>query len=477
MSRELEIEYDYTSVPTVRAFVHSDKFIKAIMGPYGSGKSSACVMDLLQRSFAQEPDATNTRRTRFAIVRNTYQQLKDTTKKTIDEWIPFAEWKESNHTFTIDIERPDGTFVHSEWLLRALDRPDQVSNLLSLELTGAWLNEAKELPKEVFDNIQSRVGRYPRRKKDSGPTWSGLILDTNPPDFDHWWYRHFEENKPENSEIFKQPSGIGPDAENIDHLREGYYTNMAIGKDPDFIKVFIEGNYGYLKDGKPVWNTYKDSVHAWKDEDHGPMALVRGLPVVIGLDCGLTPAAIFTQCDIKGRLFIHKEICGDYMDMRDFTEQFLKPIIRTWLHGIDYIIIGDPAGSAKSQVDSRSVYKELKSQGLKARPSGTNSLQPRLGAVSSFLNRMIEGKPGFYLNPSCVTLRRAMNGGYKFRRIRVGGERYTDLPDKNQYSHIADALQYACVFHDRGFSEYIEENFSTRPGLVAAEPVHHEAWT
>jgi len=32
--------------------------------------------------------------------------------------------------------------------------------------------------------------------------------------------------------------------------------------------------------------------------------------------------------------------------------------------------------------------------------------------------------------------------------MRVSGERYTDLPDKNWASHIADALQYACLGHE-----------------------------
>jgi hypothetical protein len=33
-----------------------------------------------------------------------------------------------------------------ELLFRALDRPDHIRNLLSLDLTGAWVNEAQEVP-------------------------------------------------------------------------------------------------------------------------------------------------------------------------------------------------------------------------------------------------------------------------------------------------------------------------------------------
>ena len=38
---------------------------------------------------------------------------------------------------------------------------------------------ARELPKAVIDGLTHRVGRYPT-KNDGGPTWHGVILDTNP---------------------------------------------------------------------------------------------------------------------------------------------------------------------------------------------------------------------------------------------------------------------------------------------------------
>jgi hypothetical protein len=73
--------------------------------------------------------------------------------------------------------------VESEILFRALDRPEHVSNLLSLELTGAWVNEAREIPWAVIKALQGRVGRFPA-VRDGGCVDPGLILDANPPDDD-----------------------------------------------------------------------------------------------------------------------------------------------------------------------------------------------------------------------------------------------------------------------------------------------------
>ena len=62
------------------------------------------------------------------------------------------------------------------------------------------------------------------------------------------------------------------------------------------------------------------------------------------------------------------------------------------------------------------------------------------------MNRMVDGGPGFYLDSSCTTLRKGFNGRYRYQRIRAAGvERYKDRPVKDSYSHIQDALQYACL--------------------------------
>ena len=58
------------------------------------------------------------------------------------------------HTF-----KQDG--VELEVMFIALDRPDDLRKLLSLELTGAWINEAREIPKAILDGLTARVGRFP----------------------------------------------------------------------------------------------------------------------------------------------------------------------------------------------------------------------------------------------------------------------------------------------------------------------------
>ena len=232
-----DIEYDYAHVPTIWRFSQAHKFIRGLMGPFGSGKSSGCVMEVVQWA-ARQPNIGGIRRSRFAVVRNTYRQLSDTSIRTWLDWCPDGQlgtYAKSDHQYLLKMPIEDRTTVESEILFRALDRPEHVSNLLSLELTGAWVNEAREIPWAVIKALQGRVGRFPA-VRDGGCTDPGLILDTNPPDDDSWWYKLFEVDRPDNAEIFKQPSGRSAEAENLPNLPRDY-TQGLNARDADCNRV------------------------------------------------------------------------------------------------------------------------------------------------------------------------------------------------------------------------------------------------
>lgn len=221
---------------TTTLFHDSDAFVRCIIGPVGSGKSSACVLEILLRAARQAPGPDGIRRTRFVVIRNTYSQLRDTARKTFEEWIPHECGKWNEQAFTFRIKRGD---IDCEVLFRALNRPGDIKKLLSLELTGAWINEAREIPKEVLDILENRVGRYPA-KLQGGASWFGIWMDTNPWHTGHWGSKLMAKNLPGYA-FFRQPGGRGPRAENVENLPAGYYARLATGKDSEYIKVYIDG--------------------------------------------------------------------------------------------------------------------------------------------------------------------------------------------------------------------------------------------
>lgn len=234
----------YDAPPTLARFMDSDAFVRAVVGPVGSGKSSCCVIEILRRASEQAPGPDGVRRTRWAVIRNTYPELRDTTRKTFEQWVParLGRWHEREFAFEIDAPLPDGTRLHSDVLFRALDRPDDVKKLLSLELTGAYVNEAREVPRDVVDMLQTRVGRFPAMR-DGGATWFGCWMDTNPWAVGSWGHELFSVQRPEGFALFEQPDGMGPAAENVENLPPGYYPRLCTGKDEEWVDEYVRGKY------------------------------------------------------------------------------------------------------------------------------------------------------------------------------------------------------------------------------------------
>ena len=448
----------YNPAPTLNKFHWSNAFVRGVMGPFGSGKSTAMVVEILLRAGRQRA-VDGVRQTRWAIIRNTYPELKSTTIKTWQDWVPPSVCRvvyDSPIVGKLQYHATDGTAVDAEVYFISLDKPQDISKLLSLELTGAWLNEAKETPKAVLDAVTARVGRYPS-KDNGGCTWKGVIADTNPPDDDHWWYSMAEVEKPDGWEFWKQPPALvrgpggtwtaGPDAENIDHLNGGYdyYLALVPGKSPDWLKIYIEGKYASLVDGRPVLPEFNESVHV------PPVApaVLLGSPLYLGWDFGLTPACVIGQISPRGQLLIHAEIVSESIGIRNFARNAVKPLLLAKYPGARCISTGDPAGAARAQTDERTCFEELADAGLPTDPAPTNIFTARRECLAGFLSRLSDGKPAFQLSPACNVLRRGLAGRYRFRRLQVSGEeRYTDVPEKNSYSHPVEALMYLAMACD-----------------------------
>ncbi len=450
--------FDYSEAPTIKRFNKSDKFFRMLMGPFGSGKTSGCVAEIIDKGITQKPNQQGLRRTRWAVVRNTYVQLKDTTIKTFFEWLPpdyFGTYNVTDHKYLINKigQLEDGSTPEIEIIFRALDKPEHIRNLLSLELTGAYFNEAREIPWVIIEAMEGRVRRYPSMM-DGGFTWSGIIADTNPPPTDHWIYKLFEEKvyaDPQIAtryELFRQPSGRSKKAENIRNLAPGYYTELAIGKDPDYIKVYIDGDYGYLKDGKPVFGNYNDTLHC----SETTLEAVKAYPLLLGFDFGLTPACVVAQYDHKGRFNILKEFYDDDMGLTNFMKNIVKPYMFSKYQGFQIMVTGDPAGATRSDTDERTCFQILKANGFPPVPAPSNALMARYNSVDMLLTKLIEGKPAFQLSgPDCPILRKGFQGEYKLKKkARFGDDIYADIPFKNEYSHLQDALQYVCLLIDSG---------------------------
>ena len=466
------LNLDFSTSPMVWKFLQSKAFVRGVMGPVGSGKSYACCAEIMMKAVQQKPSPIDgIKYSRFAIVRNSYPMLKTTTIKTWLDLFPENTFGPLLWTppITHHIRLPareGAAGIDCEVIFLALDQPKDVRKLLSLELTGAWVNEARELPKAVIDGLTHRVGRYPT-KRDGGASWHGIIMDTNPMDDDHWWFRLAEKEKMSGAfkwEFFRQPGGVeeadvaelpenpeandciysagrwwkkNPKAENISNLPAGYYQQMLLGKNLDWIRCYAEGKYTYVQEGRPVWPVYDDNMMS-ADLDYD-----MSLPIHVGLDFGLTPAAVIGQKTGAGTWNILHEIVTFDMGLERFGQQLLGELNARYPKA-QVLVWGDPAGMQRDAIYEVTAFDHLRTLGLRAQPTPSNDFKVRREAAAAPMQRLIGGKPGLRVDKSCKLLRKSLAGGYHFKRISVGAgqERFRDAPNKNEHSHVGDAFGY-----------------------------------
>lgn len=260
----------YKAAPTVWKYIQSKAFVSIIIGPIGSGKTLGSIMKWLDAIYRQEPSKDGIRHTRTVVIRNTYTELKDTTIKSFIEW--FGEDLKMNWGNLTGLYEHDD--VKAELLFRSLDKPGDMGKLLSLEITYAYLNEARELPKEAIYNVTSRLGRYPSPTMGVTATMPSAWADTNAFDQDNYLYDLLINDLPSTYNLYIQPPGIledgskNPDAENIKNLPKEYYGDFLQGKPDDWIDVMIRVKFIPLQTGKPVYPEYNDHIHCYDKEKY-----------------------------------------------------------------------------------------------------------------------------------------------------------------------------------------------------------------
>jgi hypothetical protein len=470
----------------LREFMRDQSFVRGIRGPVGSGKSAGCCIEIFRRAGEQKPHTDGIRYTKWAVIRNTNPELKTTTIATWLDWFPENEWGKFRWSppYTHHIKKGD---IDLEVLFLPLDSPEDVKKLLSLEVTGIFVNEAREVPKAIIDGATMRVGRYPGANK-GGCTWKGVIMDTNAPEEDHWWPILSGESplpehitaeqalmlaKPDNWKFFNQPAAMledktehgdlsayrtSPHAENLDNLYKGYYENMIRGKMKSWIDVYVMNRLGVVEEGKMVYEGFTDKTHL----TNTPLETIPHHEILIGMDFGLTPAAIFCQRLPNSRWLILRELVAGDMAAKRFSRE-IKHVMATYFPDHKYRMWADPSGDFRAQTDEVTPFQILRSCGIKATPAPSNDPVLRIESVSGLFARMVEGMPGVLIDEKlCPVFVAGLKGGYHYRRLRVSGERFDDRPNKNRYSHIQDAFQYVVMGAGEG-TALLKSSSSLKP--------------
>lgn len=503
-------DFNYIPSPTGLRFHDSDAFVKLIFGPYGSGKTCMIMNDAKFYCLSQAPAPDGVRYTRIGVVRGTYPELASTTRESILEVFPpqFGTIRQGGAPLKgvyrfpvgdgpydwVQNRRPwqpgDGTFAQVEFILQAVQTADDVEKIKSMNWSFAIINEATSVDYEVVTGVMGRVGRYPSADM-GGCTYAGVLIDTNQPPQGHYLLNMKAHPEP-NWAIFEQPPAafkkeddlgnivyeVNPNAENLRNLGAKHkpedFSEWPVERQESFLREKgmdyyrnqiaawqLEGRTDKIdslfcmldvptRDGKPVWPMFKYDMHVAKD----PIDPIPYSPVIIGYDTsGIHPGAVLIQM-IQGKWAILDELYGEGLGLEAFVEQALMPLLLTKYPKCNYIVSCDPA-NAKDAYTGMAPSTHLEERGFEVYMPKTNDPKTRIRVVDALLNKTAGG---LIISPVCNLTIRAFQGGYRYKRLRVSGSvgaAYDAKPEKNEYSHIADAVQYAAMYiaMEDGFGE------------------------
>jgi len=477
--REVEQEFWDIQVLDTNNYVTVDGCVH-----HNSGKTTGLFFKLLLMASLQAPSPDGIRRTRAVIVRNTMPQLKDTTLVSWGYWFKdgaAGRWNATDKIFTLrfgDIE----CIV----MFRALDTPEDISRVLSLEINFAILDEFVEIPRAIVDALSARLGRY--KQPDGTPvTIWGMWGSSNPSTEDNWWFDYLHNSKDftvrkglknraaqieydaaitetegglPNATYYHQPSGMSAEAENLENLPGGsaanpeggrrYYISASKGKSEAWVRQFVDAEWGFSIAGKAVVSSFRADNHVAKR----PLVYNPFLPLIVGLDPGITGSAmVLGQLDFDGRIKVFAELVQQGMGAARMIKERLVPLLRNKFPNVQQVIIApDPAAANRTQTDEKTVVDEFKKH-FKITIETNNRLPLRLDAIDYYASGYTEGFPTLQIDPSCVELIRALKGGWRYamdtkKDILKGAD-----PEKNQYSHVGDGFGYLCRYFHRGMQK------------------------
>ena len=430
----------YEPPGSVEPFLIADKFVNLIVGPVGSTKTTAAIMKIAYEAARIAPCRDGIRRSRCAVIRNTVQMLNDTTIPDFLKWFPEGVAGSFLRTEKKFILRYDD--VECEVLFRGLDDGNDVRRLLSLQLSFGVMDEFREINPDVFNALTGRLGRYPDKSMngvgccdDDGNQVHKVWGATNPPDEDSFWGEYITD-PPQNAVVIRQPSGVSPEADWIHLLPTDYYTNLCEGKSEDWINVYVHGKLGRSLSGQPVWSSFHYDTHVAKE-------MLKPSPVLgtlwIGLDNGLSPAAVLGQVDPSGRILVYDSIYAEGKGALRFCREVLKPLLTSKYPGYKIQMIADPACAIRAQTDEKSIVDIYRAEGMSIVTAKTNLLPPRLASVEKYLTRTVDGKPSLLLCPEgCKPLISGMRGKYRYKANTKG-----EVADKPEKSHPYSDLCFA----------------------------------
>lgn len=410
-------------LPKQKDFISAVEKYVAYVGGFGSGKTVAGCLAMILIGQAI-PNSL------ILVSRLNYPALKDTTRRTFlelfpQDWVATKGWKETENRLIAQ----NGT----EYLFRHLDMADthQKAHIRSLNLTAWLVDEASEIPEDVFLTLAGRL-----RRKNANAHFGRLV--GNPAGQDWLYKRFFDPRRP--PAWMKAHRGItAPTTENI-HLPADYVEDKLAIYPSDWVERYIYGSFADFSD--LIYKDFDYRVHVMETGVkcalfNGNMEPPHDWPTIIGIDIGgVDPwAFLFIKVAPNGMLFVMNEIYQSGILIRDLAEEYFRIMEGHSFEGMAYDYENQQAAYELGYYDinGTNAIKDVKPGIFKV----GQYLHPDSRLVNPFTGH--EPSPRLFIAARCTNLIRELST-YKWAKDRYGVAT-GDPVDKD--NHAPDALRYA----------------------------------
>lgn len=456
-----------SSGPVSDAFIVGAEPMMLLNGPIGSAKTTSEAKKALFETTRMRPwqpteGEPPVREYNLVVYREKYDSLWNATIRSWKKIFPEEIWKidgsrgrpaDQKIEWEDEWSRKGGGICRLRAMFRAFGEQADPEEVRGTEYADALLQEWDLLPEPLTIAISGRLARAPTRKI-MGRT--GRIYGScNAPDVLSYVYRDFFEEPPPGYKLYRQPGGLDADAENIDALGREYYLDIIEknGHRIWYVRRMVHNKPGFTRDHDIVYPGYDDDVNLSSTR----LEPIRSLRVIVGVDGGNTPAAVYMQETPAGQLRILDEIALESSGMIALSRAMLRLEAERY-EGCKFHTVADPAMDAGHETeegsDRQRLAKLLKRPVHKAR---TNDPERRVEPIRAYLERRLDdGRPGLLLDKVCNAMRRGFNQTYHYRRVRGSNERSSIV--KTPDSHPHDGAGYAAMETSQGLSARLEEN-------------------
>lgn len=417
--------------PVQRAFVESRAKADLFSSRMGEGKSAALCWACLYHT-RHNPGAT------WALIRDTFENMQRTTQKEFFKWFPpgiYGTYNAGKKLFTW----AEGV-AKGEVYFMGMDDPQDASSLMSMPLAGFGIDEPSPavgsagVHELIFDIALSRC-------RQEGIKWYCGKLAENNPDEAHWTYKRFVNPGDPEFRVW-QPNT----PENLAHLPATYYADLrnTWKHRPDLIRRFVDGEFGYQQEGKPV-------TPQWNDKLHLSLGLtpIPRRELILCWDFGHNPTCVITQTTPLGHWNILEAHVGDGIGVEELVGDVVKPILIAKYLPIKCTLVhcGDPAGEQREQTSiHRTAVRMMRRQLGGVFKKGPVKPESRMEPLRALLTRTVGGRGLIQVDRELAApIWHALRGGWHYHVARTGIT--SGVAKKNLHSHPGDALSYGAAVY------------------------------